>query len=444
MALRMPALTSGSLVAAKECTFCGARTINVIESRHIHSRSDHPNMPLKLKYVLVSIIFCLSIFVDPGASLGQRSVAELHKILREKLAFDESELTDLQRGQTIVKLLPVQDKKEVAMAGIVGLELTPQAFLESFRENMTAKTNRAILEIGRFSSQPTLDDLKDLTFEIRDIEDLRNCVVGNCQLKLSASMIARLRKEIDWDAPDHAIKATQLLKVMLVDYVRDYLQRGDIALIEYSDKEDRVRLAEEQLALKATSTYLNDVLTNSKYLTTQSSLKNIENAIVWSKTDFGRKPVISINHIAIYENPTEIGPQVLIASRQIYANHYFNSSLALTGFVNVPNASLGSYLIYENRSRVDGFGGPFGGVKRDIVAHKAVSALTAILEQSKATLAARTFNQTEFVSSTNERKWRRWKSMRGQVLFFGLLIVTASAGLLALSKYRYGWKTEVS
>ena len=102
-------------------------------------------MPLKLKYVLVSIIFCLSIFVDPGASLGQRSVAELHKILRDKLAFDESELTDLQRGQTIVKLLPVQDKKEVAMAGIVGLELTPQAFLESFRENMTAKTNRAIL-----------------------------------------------------------------------------------------------------------------------------------------------------------------------------------------------------------------------------------------------------------------------------------------------------------
>jgi hypothetical protein len=93
---------------------------------------------------------------------------------------------------------------------------------------------------------------------------------------------------------------------------------------------------------------------------------------------------------------------------------------------------------------VDGFGGPFGGVMRDIVAHKAVNALTAILEQSKATLTARTFNQTEFVSSTNERKWRPWKRMRGQVLFFGLLIVTASAGLLGLSKYRYRWKTEVS
>jgi hypothetical protein len=127
--------------------------------------------------------------------------------------------------------LPVQDKKEVAVSGIVGLHLPAQVFLESFRENMATKSNPAILEIGRFSNQPTLDDLKDLTFETGDIEDLKRCVVGDCQLKLSASMIERFRKEMNWDAPDYRIKATQLLKPMLLDYVRDYLGRGDVAQI---------------------------------------------------------------------------------------------------------------------------------------------------------------------------------------------------------------------
>src|SRR5689334_17383484 len=163
-------------------------------------------MLIKLKCLLIFIFSCLSIFVSPSTSLGQKSVAEFHNNLREKLAFDESELAHLQQGQTVVKLLPVQDRREVAMAGIVAMGVTGQAFLKSFRENIAAKTNRAILEIGRFSSQPTVDDLKDLTFEIRDIEDLRTCVVGNCQLKLSASMIERLRNEINWDAPDYAIK----------------------------------------------------------------------------------------------------------------------------------------------------------------------------------------------------------------------------------------------
>ena len=51
-------------------------------------------------------------------------------------------------------------------------------FLESFRESMTKKNDAAILEIGRFSDTPTHADLQTLTFEERDIEDLKRCVVG--------------------------------------------------------------------------------------------------------------------------------------------------------------------------------------------------------------------------------------------------------------------------
>ena len=155
----------------------------------------------------------------------------------------------------------------MAVSGLVSLQVPAEAFLQSFRENMSRKSNPAILEIGSFGSQPTLDDLKDLTFENHDIEDLKKCVVGDCQLKLSAMMIERFHKEVDWEAPDYRNQAAQLLKVMLLDYVRDYLTRGDLALIEYQDKSKTVRLAEEQRALRASSSYIYDVVAQfSQYL----------------------------------------------------------------------------------------------------------------------------------------------------------------------------------
>ena len=394
--------------------------------------------------LLVFISFCAIAWLCPNGALAQNSGAEFHKTLRENLAFDETDFAALQQGQTVVKLLPARDKREVAVSGLVSLQVPAEVFLQSFRESMFRKSSPAILEIGSFSSQPTPDDLKGLTIENRDIEDLKECVVGDCRLKLSAMMIERFQREVDWEAPDYGNQATQLLKVMLLEYVRDYLARGDVALIEYNDKAKTVRLAEEQRALKASSSYIYDGLTRfSQYVRgfPRSKLANVENTIVWSKVMFGLKPVIAINHITIYKNEKEGGPQVLIASKQIYANHYFDSSLALTAFVSIPGASPGSYLFYENRSRADGLEGMFSKIKRGIVEDRAVDGLKVLLEQSKVNLNARVMSQTESEPTADgKRSWRRWKV--GGYLLLWLFLITASGTLLARSNY--GWKSVVS
>lgn len=401
-------------------------------------------MIVRISKLLVFITFCAIVWLCTSAALAQNSGPEFRRILREKVGFDETDFAALQQGQTVVKLLPVEDKREVAVSGLVSLQVPAEVFLQSFRESMARKSNPAILEIGSFSNQPTLDDLKGLTIDSRDIEDLRTCVVGNCKLKLSAMMIERLQKEVDWEAPDYHSQASQLLKVMLLDYVRDYLARGDVALIEYNDKAKTVRLAEEQYALKAGTSYIYEGLPKFwQYLKGFPELKlaNVENAMVWSKMKFGLKPVIAINHITIYKNEKEAGPQILIASKQIYANHYFDSSLALTAFVNIPGASPGSYLFYENRSRADGLGGMFGKIKRGIVEDRAVDGLKAILAQSKANLNASVLGRTESASPANgERSWRRWK-VGGVRLFSLLLLITAFVALLALSNYH--WKGRI-
>jgi hypothetical protein len=233
---------------------------------------------------------------------------------------------------------------------------------------------------------------------------------------------------------------------MLIDYVRDYLSRGDAALIEYSDKQKEVRLAEEHRSLLAAPGYLNDILPRfPQYLNglAKPELPLVENAIVWSKIKFGLKPVIALNHILIQRREQEAGPQILIASKQIYANHYFDSSLALTAFLNIPGASPGSYLLYENRSRADGFGGPFSQLKRSIVENKALESVKSILHQSQLSLNARALNQTESSASatTNDWSWKRWTSGRVRI-FLWLLCLTAFVVLLRLNTYR--WKSSIS
>ena len=384
-------------------------------------------MLTRIKYTLCTFVLCFG----ANTALAQTSITDFQKALKDKTAFQETDFAALQLNQPVVKLSPVSDKREIAVSGLVNISTSAEEFLRSYRESMVRKSNSAILEIGSFSSQPALNDLDSLTLETRDIEDLKQCAVGNCKVKLSAAMIERFRKEIDWTAPDYAVKVTNIFKQTLLEYVRDYRTRGEAALIQYHDKQKEIDLAVEQRALNGASSYINDLLTDSK-----AGLQLLEEAIVWSKIKFGLKPVIAVNHIRIYKRNHEVGPQVLISSKQIYASHYFNASLALTAFVTVPGASQGAYLVSENRSRADGLEGPFGKIKRGVVEKKALEGLKAILGHSQASLGGPPLaaNTAEF-SSHQSHGW-------GKRLFGGvrpllwLLVLTTLVSLLVLGKKR--------
>ena len=377
--------------------------------------------------LLCTLLAC----VAASSALGQDSngsSAEFRKALAQKVALAETDFTSLQLNQPVVRSIPTEDRAEIAVSGLVNIRATADEFLRSYRDSMTQKSNSAILQIGAFGGQPSLADIETLTLEPRDIEDLKACIVGECQIKLSAAMIERFRKEIDWNAADREAKVTGLFKQMLFEYVKDYRARGEAALIEYNDKRNEVSLAAEQRALDAAPSYINEFINDSN-----AGLQLLEDALVWSKIKFGLKPVIAINHISIYKRNSDVGPQILIASKQIYANHYFNASLALTAFVQVPE---GAYLVYENRSRADGLEGPFGKIKRGVVEKKAVDGLRAILEHSKASLEGSTVAaSTAELASYRSYGW-------GHRLFGGvrpllwLLVLSAIIALLVLGRRR--------
>jgi hypothetical protein len=379
------------------------------------------------QYLLCTLLVCLG----AGPAFAQASMAEFQQALREKAAFSETDLTALQHNQPVVRLVPATDKREVAVTGLVNTNASAEEFLRSYRDSMLRKSNSAILEIGSFGSAPALADLNDLTLEPGDIDDLKECVVGDCQIKLSAPMIERFRKEIDWTASDYQVRVTNLFKEMLVSYIKDYRARGEAALIEYNDKSDSINLAAEHRALTSAAGYVNSFLADSK-----SGLQLIEETLVWSKIKFGLKPVIAINHVSIYKRNSDAGPQVLVASKQIYANHYFNAFLALTAFVNVPGATNGSYLVYENRSRADGLEGPFGKLKRGMVEKKALEGLRGIIAQSKASLEGSVLTASTAELSMSESNGWGHRLFGGVRPLLWLMVLSALIALLVLGRRR--------
>ncbi len=407
------------------------------------SATSSLELPNRRAYLLGLIAVFAVILLGASDAAAQNTPAEFHQILREKAAFNESDFVAVAQGESVVRLLPANDKKEVAVCGLVSLQTPAEMFLQSFRESMTHKNNPAILEIGRFSSSPVFADLDGLTLDDREIDDLKECVIGDCKLKLSGAMIERLRKEVQWEATDYRIQASRLLKLMLVEYVGDYLGRGDAALIHYNDKPEEVRLGDAQRDLLAASGYLNHALPELPQLLNpaKATITVVENAIVWSKIKFGLKPVIAFNHILVYQLKQTSGPQVLVISKQIYASHYFDSSLALTAFVAIPGANPGSFLFYENRSRADGLGGAFGKLKRRLVEDKAVNSLKTILASSKTNFDARSLQNKELASPVAKGgNWRRFSVSRTY-----LVIATVITAFLALFAFgNYNWKAGIS
>lgn len=386
------------------------------------------------KFVAIVILLWFGVVT----SLGQASVQEFQDALQDQSNFTADDFSTLERGEMVVKLLPVKDKREVAVCGLMRLQVPLAEGLEAFHQSMTQLNRKSILAIGKLSSPPSLDDLQTLTLEDRDVEDLKQCVVGSCKLKMSTVMIGRLRKEVDWSAPDYRSQATHLFRQMLVDYVRDYLARGNVALMEYHDRSRGVRLDDEHRSLLEASLYINDFAPElAQYLRTfpKSELTNVGNSINWTKIKFGLKPVTIVTHVATYRRQAGGVSQIIVVSKQLYANHYFDSALALTALISIPNngTTSTSYLLYTNRSRADALDGSFSKLKRNLVEDESLTNLKAILLQTRLNLESSSINRAGLPEGSGKPKIMEWL-FGGTRLFWWLVSIIALIVLLVLRK----------
>src|SRR6185295_16255225 len=78
-------------------------------------------------------------------------------------------------------------------------------------------------------------DFDALTLPDDDVADLRNCRVGDCELKLSQESLDRVRRSLDWSKPTIKRDAEALARQVAFDYVSGYAQGGNQRLAVYRD-----------------------------------------------------------------------------------------------------------------------------------------------------------------------------------------------------------------
>lgn len=304
-------------------------------------------------------------------SVAEPALPEPQTFLRKQLAFTSLELSALESGQIIVKLPKTAETREVAAFAIGRLDVPAEFFLKRVRDIVDFKKGDNVLEVGKFSDPPRLEDLANLTLDPVEMESLRRCRVSQCDFKMSASAIERFQKQVNWSGPDYRERVTALTHEMLFEYVEDYLHGGNGALGEYSDKAYKLRIAEEFQSILQPAPYMYGYAADfQKYLQDfpNSRPAYVENFFYWSKEKFGLKPVISVTHVTVYKLSQAYGEDVLIASKGIYANHYFEASLGFTAFIHSKSLDPPrTYLIYINRSKTDALRGFFAGFKRSLI-----------------------------------------------------------------------------
>ena len=301
----------------------------------------------------------------------------------------KDDLARLAAGRVYSGTLPVQHPREVATLGIVRIQTTPQRYIDGLADIAAFKRDDKILQIGTFGTPPQPADVARLTLDEQDVDSLRECRVASCDVQLSAQAIERFRADVNWRAADASRQAADVMRRVLVEYVTQYQKAGSLAAMEYADSAGRLSLADEFKALVAADTITwAQVPDLRRHLFEFPSVRaGSRDLVYWSKEKVHRRPVISVTHLAIVPVERESPVKYAVASRQIYAMHYFDVSLGLTLLVpDTSTAKPATYVVYLNRSRIDLFDGVLGGIARKVVKGKARSLVAEQLERVRRSL----------------------------------------------------------
>ena len=279
-----------------------------------------------------------------GVLIIAAAAADPFTFLRPTVTLSSVDLRKLEMGEPMVRVVPA-DKGEVAMAGIVKVSVDGERLVAWYREIEALKKSQFVVQIGRFSNPPRVDDLEGLTLDGSDLDDIRRCTPRDCGLKLSDAEMSQLHEaEANAARPQKLAAVQRAFRQIMVRRVQAHLDEGTHSTPEPP---------------KFLTLNWPQVISSIE----RHSSPGIETLLYWSKERLGRgKPMISVTKLSIVRGHGESLPDPIVIGRQLFATHYVDASWSVTTITQGEDGS--KYLVYVNQSEVDLLGGLFGGIVR--------------------------------------------------------------------------------
>lgn len=326
----------------------------------------------------------LLIFAFALSSEGEEAPIKLLK----QFSLTPKEISRMLKGDIVEKKLETNDKRDIAVMGVMMLDVPAIATVDAARDIKTFKKGKEILGLDKFVTFDP-DELKTLTLENEELVGLGNCRVQHCEFKLPGAWIEQLSRE------KNKRKRIELFRALLADYAKDYSSRGNKAVLNYEGSKQPVAAQKEFESILEQSSHLKTLAPDFfEYLKEypEKQPAETENFIYWSREKFGFKPVTNLTHVSMFKWSHSDFNGYVIASRQIFADHYYDASLGLTFLIERPSQkgkSPGSYLIYFNRSRIDMLGGFLSSFRRALTLPRVRSGLQLHMKTMKARIEDR-------------------------------------------------------
>jgi hypothetical protein len=324
----------------------------------------------------------------PGFS---QSNSDLQAFFRHDIGLSDDQITAIGSGQPVTKTLASRTPAEVFLFGAVYIHAAPESYVKFAHNFDRLRKLPNYLALGVFTNPPQLSDLKGFSFESDDINALKDCKPGDCQIQMPTSSIEELHRSVDLSGPDAEEQVDQLLQKTVLERLVAYQRQGNQVLGVYNDKRNPTEVPEQFKYMlsysKALPKYLPDFY---GYVLAYPNGKptNVEDTFYWAKVKFGLKPTLRVVQVLTMRGNPADQVAYAIAEKQLYSSHYFETALDLsfcirgTDDTNRP----GFYLVMAMGSEQAGLTGPKGSIVRKVAVGRSVSNLQNALTTIRNTL----------------------------------------------------------
>jgi len=314
----------------------------------------------------VATVLTLGCLAMASRAEAQARWSTLDEFLTNGIRLSAQERTLLARGGTVARMLATADTRDIAVFGAVQVDVPRAFFIDRQREFPRALRTPSRTQVEVFSDPAATTDVQSFTVTGDDLDELRRCRPGDCNFKLPATDMERLRG-MTGSGPEAGSRVAAYAKQRMVEYVTDYRSRGNEAMVVYDDR-GKVRSGESLVAMLRDSSYVFLAVPSlGQHLLDypRSNPAGATQVMFWSRDELPHlRPVQRITHQTIFQ-PPELPQLTIVAAKQIYADHYFEAGLEVLAAADRPGAGAatapaGITLVAIRRYRFDHM--PSGGL----------------------------------------------------------------------------------
>jgi hypothetical protein len=330
----------------------------------------------------------LTLVSVPGHS---QSNPDIQTFFRQDIGLTKDQIADIRSGKAIVKAIPSRTPAEVFLFGAIYIHAAPESYLQFERDFDRRRELPAYWALVVLSNPPQLSDFKNFALDNDEIQALKKCTPGDCQMQMPASSIEEFHRSIDWSAPDVNEQVNRLLQKTALKRLLAYQRDGNQALGIYNDKHDPTVVPQQFAYMlgysKALPARLPEFYT---YLLAYPNAKplNVEDTFYWARVKFGLKPTLRVVHLVTMRGDRTDQVAYAFAEKQLYSSHYFETALDLSFCVRGGDDAKqpGFYLIMAMGSEQTGLTGAKGAIVRKAAIGRSVSHLQNALTKIRTTL----------------------------------------------------------